>query len=106
MKTLIYFAALTILQQASGCDSNRSQSQPCPAQPPSTVSYQRFLPVTYNQVPGAPFPPFLALDTQTGKLCRTRDADETPPYVAALPVCADLVSNPRDPLGILSDQKK
>jgi hypothetical protein len=108
MKTLIYFAALILFQQASGCDFKGSQSQPCPAQAPNAVYYQRFAAVTYTQVPGLPFPTFLALDTQTGKLCRTRDTDESPPWVAALPVCANLVTkvvtNPNDPLGILDDQ--
>jgi len=55
---------------------------------------QRFLPVTFPVAPGAPSLGSLALDTQTGQLCRTyASSKDNPTWAVSLPRCIDLYSD-------------
>jgi hypothetical protein len=59
----------------AGC---RSTDRPIQKEQPTVTAsaVQRFVPLPTNQpVSGVPWPGFLALDTQTGELCRTSEME-------------------------------
>lgn len=91
----IYCCAVLII--VAGCDVQRPEKSQGPG-PPAGQYFQRFVPVpetgTIGLLYGVPRP-FVALDTVTGKLCRTWNFSWPSPsdvqrVIQELPVCADL----------------
>jgi hypothetical protein len=78
---------LFVFQQPSGCDQ---QSAP-PQKPPKPIPYQRFVPIQRGDVVGVPWSGAFALDTKTGKLCLTYEADFGNGIWNTLPLCSDLL---------------
>lgn len=69
----------------SGCST-----APSPAKQPDKsaheVNFQRFVPISPSSTAGVPWNGFLALDTETGELCKTVNVKLTPPF-DDLPLC-------------------
>jgi hypothetical protein len=89
VKAAIGFTALILsLQQPSGCDRAQAPRQ-APAKP---VQYQRFVPIQPSNVMHVPWTGFFALDTKTGRLCRTTETASFDGNLwNQLPLCPDLL---------------
>lgn len=88
MKTALALSALLLIfQQPSGCD----QSSPPPQAPPKPAPYQRFIPIQRGEVSGVPWSGAFALDTKTGRLCLTYEANFGNGIWNTLPQCPDLL---------------
>jgi hypothetical protein len=107
MKAVSIILAATLLQQ-TGCD----QPAPKPAAAPAAqdqTHYQRFIPIPRETfIVGAPLSWSVALDTMTGRLCRTYDMQMK--GWESVPLCYQLylADRPADPAvqKILDDLKK
>ncbi len=84
-----------LLMLLSGCDDATVAKKPQPPEPAPEQSYQRFVPIQPPQQTVDAFLAlryqYLALDTKTGKLCRTADVKfDDDVMFATYPLCATL----------------
>jgi len=90
-------AFVTLLLSLAGCadqtPTKAAEAAPLQNKENPSSRVQRFVPIQYSQAVGMPWPGFFALDTQTGKLCRTTDvtwSGQQNSIFNNLPLCSDL----------------